>query len=102
MSEYLKQLLVVAQVRTVRHLDTLWDPSDHRLRNVTKGKVRLYLKLLYSLMRLSRDPSFGYPEHSTLNEAFGSVLISPALLSLFYPSKGVSILPLIASANFKM
>jgi hypothetical protein len=29
----------------------------------------------FHLVRLLRDPSFGYPEHSNWHEVFGSVLI---------------------------
>jgi hypothetical protein len=37
--------------------------------------------ICFHSVRLLRDPSFGYPEHSNWQQGFGSVLISPALLT---------------------
>jgi hypothetical protein len=37
--------------------------------------------ICFHSVRLIRDPSFGYPEHSNWQRGFGSVLISPALLT---------------------
>jgi hypothetical protein len=37
--------------------------------------------MCFHSVRLFRDPSFGYPEHSNWQRVFGSVLISPALLT---------------------
>jgi hypothetical protein len=37
--------------------------------------------ICFHSVRLLRDPSFGYLEHSNWQQGFGSVLISPALLT---------------------